>query len=69
MIILGDEIEDIVTDMGGVMRMHLFRPAREGRFPALLFFSEIYQVTAPIRRIAAFLAGHGFLVAVPEVYH
>ncbi|MBT2245013.1 MULTISPECIES: dienelactone hydrolase family protein [Sphingobium] len=69
MIIRSDEIEDVVTDMGGVMRMHIFRPAREGRFPALLFFSEIYQVTAPIRRIAAFLAGHGFLVAVPEVYH
>jgi carboxymethylenebutenolidase len=32
-------------------------------------FSEIFQVTGPIRRTAAFLAGHGYLVAVPEVYH
>lgn len=69
MVILGDEFEDIAIETGGFMRMHLFRPAREGRFPALLFFSEIYQVTGPIRRIAAFLAGHGFLVGVPEVYH
>ena len=35
----------------------------------MLFFSEIYQVTDPIRRLAAMVAGHGYLVAVPEVYH
>ena len=51
------------------MRMHLFRPAVEGRFPGVLFFSEIYQVTDPIRRLAAMVAGHGYVVAVPEVYH
>ena len=38
-------------------------------FPGVLFFSEIYQVTAPIRRLAALVAGHGTVVAVPEVYH
>ena len=32
-------------------------------------YSEIFQITAPISRTAAFLAGHGFIVAVPEVYH
>ncbi|MCH1922428.1 dienelactone hydrolase family protein, partial [Shewanella sp. A3A] len=32
-------------------------------------FSEIFQVTGPIRRMAAALAGEGCLVAVPEVYH
>ena len=53
----------------GVMRLHLLRPAATGRFPAILLYSEIYQVTAPIRRTAALLAGHGFLVGVPEVYH
>ena len=53
----------------GVMRLHLLRPAATGRFPAILLYSEIYQVTAPIRRTAAILAGHGFLVGVPEVYH
>ncbi len=56
----------------GAMRMHLFRPAEpngEGRFPGVLFFSEIYQVTEPIRRLAALVAGHGYVVGVPEVYH
>src|SRR4030095_1437332 len=41
----------------------------EGRYPGILLFSEIFQVTGPIRRTAALLAGHGFIVAVPEIYH
>src|SRR5271156_1236299 len=69
MIIRSDEIEDLPTADGGVMRMHIVRPAVSGRFPAVLFFSEIYQVTAPIRRLAAMVAGQGYLVAMPEVYH
>ncbi|MDB5395539.1 MAG: dienelactone hydrolase [Rhodospirillales bacterium] len=70
MIIRSDETADIaVPGTDGVMRLHLFRPAGEGRFPAVLFYSEIYQVTGPIRRLAALLAGQGYLVAVPEVYH
>ena len=74
MIIRSDETLDVpVQDLAGgdlgAMRMHLFRPAVEGRFPGILFFSEIYQVTAPIRRLAAMVAGHGYFVAVPEVYH
>ena len=51
------------------MRTYVFRPVAEGRYPGLVFFSEIFQVTGPIRRTAAILAGHGFVVAVPEVYH
>lgn len=70
MIIRSDETADIaVPGSSGVMRLHLFRPAVPGRFPGVLFFSEIYQVTRPIRRLAALLAGQGYLVAVPEVYH
>src|ERR1035438_5669910 len=53
----------------GPMRTHVFRPTGEGRFPGIVLFSEIFQVTAPIRRTAAFLSGHGFIVAVPEIYH
>jgi carboxymethylenebutenolidase len=34
-----------------------------------VLFSEIYQMTGPIARTAAYLAGHGCIVAVPEVYH
>jgi len=53
----------------GAMRTLVFRPTDEGRHPGLVLYSEIFQITAPIRRTAAFLAGHGFIVAVPEVYH
>ncbi len=70
MIIRSDETADIaVPGSGGVMRLHLFRPAVPGRFPGVLFFSEIYQVTGPIARMAALVAGQGYVVAVPEVYH
>lgn len=69
MIIRSDEIQDVPVSGLGTMRIHLFRPAVDGRFPGVLFFSEIYQVTGPIRRLAALLAGQGYVVGVPEVYH
>jgi carboxymethylenebutenolidase len=51
------------------MRVHLFIPDGGGKHPGIIFYSEIFQVTGPIRRMAAALAGEGYLVAVPEVYH
>ena len=68
MIIRSDEYEDVPTPSGS-MRLHLVRPAVTGRFPGILFFSEIYQVTEPIRRLAAMVAGQGYVVGIPEVYH
>lgn len=68
MIIKDDLVEQISTPTGP-MRTCIFRPAAEGRYPGIVLFSEIFQITGPIRRAAAFLAGHGYLVAVPEVYH
>lgn len=53
----------------GPMRTHLFRPDADKAFPGVMLFSEIYQMTAPIARTAVMIAGHGFLVAVPDVYH
>ncbi|MDH5194579.1 MAG: dienelactone hydrolase family protein, partial [Nitrospira sp.] len=38
-------------------------------YPGLVLYSEIFQVTGPIRRMAAMLASQGFVVAVPEIYH
>lgn len=68
MIILSNEHVELATPYGP-MRTHIFRPAAPGRYPGLVFYSEIFQVTAPIRRVAAMLAGHGYIVAVPEIYH
>jgi carboxymethylenebutenolidase len=53
----------------GPMRAAAFRPAGDGKFPGLVFFSEIFQITGPVRRTAAWLAGHGYVVVVPEIYH
>jgi carboxymethylenebutenolidase len=65
---LAESFVDLTTTRGP-MRVHLFLPAGEARHPAVIFYSEIFQVTGPIRRMAAALAGQGYVVAVPEVYH
>jgi|SRR5687768_373929 len=58
----------------GVMRCYVYRP-KEGpdntgkQYPALILYSEIFQQTGPIRRSAQIMAGHGFVVLVPEVFH
>lgn len=68
MVLAEHEFVDLETP-SGAMRTHILRPAAEGKYPGLMLFSEIFQVTAPIRRMAAVLAGHGYVVAVPEIYH
>ena len=68
MIIIDGEHVELSTPYGP-MRTHILRPAAPGRYPAILLYSEIFQATAPIRRTAAMLAGHGYIVAIPEIYH
>lgn len=67
MVIVEEHVE-VVTPTGP-MRASLRRPAAGDRYPGLVLYSEIFQETGPISRTAAMLAGHGFVVAVPEVYH
>jgi carboxymethylenebutenolidase len=68
MIVTDTEYVDLPTP-SGAMRTHIVKPVTEGRYPGIVLYSEIFQVTAPIRRMAMQLAGHGYIVAVPEVYH
>src|SRR2546426_10026145 len=68
MIIKDNEFADLNTPTGP-MRTYVFRPVAEGKYPGVVLYSEIFQVTGPIRRTAAMLAGHGYIVAVPEIYH
>ena len=68
MVIKDDEHQSIQT-ANGPMRTYIFRPNAPGRYPGVVFYSEIFQMTGPIRRIAAFIAGHGYIVLVPEIYH
>ncbi len=53
----------------GPMRTYVYRPLSHGPHPGLVFFSEIFQRTGPIHRAAAIMAGHGFVVCVPEIFH
>ena len=66
--IIQHQSHDIETATG-TMRTSVYRPQADGKFPAIIFYSEIFQQTAPIARSAALLAGHGFVVLVPEVFH
>ena len=68
MTIKDNEFSDIATPTG-TMRTYLFRPTAPGRYPGILLYSEIFQITGPIRRTAAMLASHGYVVAAPEIYH
>lgn len=68
MTVIDNEAATLETP-SGPMRTHILRPAAGGRYPAIVLYSEIFQITSPIRRAAAFFAGHGYVVACPEVYH
>lgn len=61
-------IVDLTTSTG-VMRVYVHRPVAEGAYPVILFYSEIFQQTGPIERAAKLMAGHGYAVLVPEVFH
>jgi carboxymethylenebutenolidase len=67
-----DSSADVPTPTGP-MRTYLYQPHEPGRpeepRPALVLYSEIFQQTPPVRRLAVQFASLGYLVAVPEVYH
>jgi dienelactone hydrolase len=62
MTIKDGEFADIPTPTGP-MRTYLFGPAARGKYPGVMLYSEIFQITGPIRRTLAMLAGHGYVVA------
>jgi carboxymethylenebutenolidase len=51
------------------MRVQVTAPQAEGRYPGILLYSDIFQLTDVHQRAARRLAGHGFVVASPEIYH
>ena len=66
-------ISNVELTIGGhPCRTYVASPKRTsapGRYPGIVLYSEIFQLTAPICRTANRLAGHGFVVAAPEIYH
>jgi carboxymethylenebutenolidase len=70
------QIEQITVTLmtpTGPMQVYQYQPlsaaSADKTYPAILFYSEIFQQTAPIARSAAILASHGFVVLVPEIFH
>src|SRR4051794_26996052 len=51
------------------MRTFVAAPRSAGPHPAVVFYTDIFQLTESSLRWAVRLAGYGFLVAVPEIYH
>jgi len=41
----------------------------QAKFPGVVVFSEIYQVTGPVERFAGQIASQGYVVACPSTYH
>ncbi|KAF7784354.1 hypothetical protein Agabi119p4_519 [Agaricus bisporus var. burnettii] len=56
-----------------LMRIYVFSPNvpnyPQAKFPGVIVFSEIYQVTGPVERFAGQIASQGFVVACPSTYH
>jgi len=66
--VITSEYADIPVD-GGTMRAFVAAPRQQGAFRGILLYSDIFQLTGPMIRASARLAGYGFVVAAPEIYH
>jgi len=61
-----DEVRISAPD--GEIRAVMIRPVGDERWPAVLFFSDIFQLTESTLRTARRLASYGFAVFAPEIY-
>ena len=52
-----------------LMRVYVAAPEPAGQYPGILFYSDIYQLGRPITHLADRLAGYGYVVAAPEIFH
>src|SRR5690349_8729424 len=52
-----------------LMRTFVASPRAEGKFPAILCYSDIFQLTGPMLRACIRLGGYGYVTAAPEIYH
>jgi len=54
---------------GAPMRMFVATPKASGKYPGILCYSDIFQLSGPMLRSVSRLAGYGFVAAAPEIYH
>jgi carboxymethylenebutenolidase len=67
-VIITTDYENISVD-GDPMRVFIAAPRAADKYPGVLCYSDIFQLTGPTLRACARLAGYGFVVAAPEIYH
>ena len=54
---------------GAPMRMFVAAPKAPGKYPGILCYSDIFQLTGTMLRSVSRLAGYGFVAGAPEIYH
>lgn len=52
-----------------LMRLYVAAPKPAGLYPGILFYSDIYQLGGAITRLVDHLAGYGYVVVAPEIFH
>ncbi|GAA6020212.1 hypothetical protein JCM10207_004373 [Rhodosporidiobolus poonsookiae] len=71
MLIEQEQVE--VQTQTGPMTIFIVKPKIQGypnaKFPGVVVYSEIYQVTGPVLRFAQQIAAQGYIVAAPCVFH
>jgi carboxymethylenebutenolidase len=65
--IIKTEFLDLPAGQGAIHSL-IASPKAGGRFPGILLYSDIFQLTDPMIRATQRLAGYGFVVAAPEIY-
>lgn len=58
-----------VTVGDRTMRIFVAAPADGARYPGVIFYSDIFQLTDSTKRWVCRLASYGFTVAAPEIYY
>jgi carboxymethylenebutenolidase len=66
--IITSEYVDVPAPGGGAIRCFVAAPRAEGKYPGVIFYSDIFQLTDTMLRSCVRLAGYGFVVAAPEIY-
>ena len=51
---------------GSPMRMFVAAPKAPGKYPGIVCYSDIFQLTGTMLRSVSRLAGYGFVAAAPE---
>lgn len=71
--LITEGFHDVQTSYDTTLRLFTFHPKipnyPKAKFPGVVVYSEIYQVTGPVARFAKKIASEGYIVVAPSIYH